>query len=212
MALLLRCSNPFKGEALLFTDKLWKNGADLFVMHLDDAEALCADLGHDSAGNEQVGIPLKVEKVEILGSMAVVEIDLYQWLWLPGDVRRGLLLNYARRPDKDHTKIGDALSNLQDMKMNHATEQGDVVVVKEVHIPKRSPLKLVKWIDSQRAMVQFEDHKVEVDTRKCIEDTVDWVTAIQNSEVSLGHDLRNSAVAARSAVTPLLHDIEARPY
>lgn len=216
MAVLLRCSNPFKGEALLFTDKLWKDGVDLFVMHGEEAKALRADLGHDSAGNEIIGIPLKLKEVECLGTMSVMEIDLYQWLGLPGSVRRTVLINYARRPDKKNTQKGHALANLQDMTVNHQVEEGDRVIVKQVHIPKQSKMKLVKWIDDQQAMVNYNGDEVEVDARRCIEDNVEWKNAIEKADkeglVSI-RDLRNSvSVEARSAVTPLLHDIEASPY
>jgi len=218
MAVLLRCSNPFKGEALLFTDKLWNDGVDRFVMHGEEARGLHADLGHDSAGNEMTGPLLNLKEVENLGTMSMMEIDLYQWLGLPGSVRRTVLMNYARRPDKINTKEGAFLANLHDMTVNHEVEEGDRVIIKQVHIPKQSNMTLVKWIDDQQAIVKFNNEEVQVDARRCIENSVEWTTAVDKaigSGLASSRDLRSSvgnSVEARSAVTPLLHDIEASPY
>lgn len=92
---LLRSMQLYEGSPCLYTQKLWAEGKDEFIV-------LTTPLKQKDAAFAKV-IQREFKKVtEIVspgGTLAHVVIDLYQWIHIPRSVRTSCLSIYARRPN-----------------------------------------------------------------------------------------------------------------
>jgi len=172
----LRCWHPFQCRPQVFTKDLWGQGVDTFTVPAAKLE----EWNHAYPGAD----PKKPEfkKSMDFGELALVKIDLYQWMQLTGRERTEMLINYCRRPTQGDQGEGSFVMPAAPVKVevkNHENEKGHVTKI----LPKGHKLKVVKWKSEDFVEVEAEiDGKPEnvvLNNDTLFEDSQEWDDAIK---------------------------------
>lgn len=102
-SVLLRWISLYEGSPCVFTENLWKNGKDDFLILTD----LDKFYGEETETEEKqflkhaIGDFPVVDELSGNTELKYVSIDLYQWIHMPRRIRTDYLILYARRPSPD---------------------------------------------------------------------------------------------------------------
>merc|ERR1712224_924121 len=136
---IMRLWHPFTCKPQIFTAQIWSQGVDDFLVPKDI-------LAHwnDVFGEDEFKVNVHVNE-----TLALVDIDLYQWMHLRQRERHQLLISRCRRPG-DEAKEGDRMKTMGETKVqiHHlfaADKLGDtageeVACLKTVKIPANTML------------------------------------------------------------------------
>jgi len=172
MVTLMRLWHLFECRPQLFTQKLWHEGVDTFIVQKKSLETWTEVFGNG-----------EIKKIKDVGdNLALVNIDLYQWMHLRGVERAELLINYCRRPDKD-SKPGNAkLVTIADttVKIQHEVDLGEGMVKCEKIVPLKAgaELTLVKWKTEElvvvNAVIGGKPEDVAINKQELLEKADAW--------------------------------------
>jgi hypothetical protein len=145
---LIRLWHPFNCRPQVFTQPMWSQGWDSFVVARDTV----AKWSEATFGEGQFDI------LEAIGDHLVkVKVDLYQWMHLDADERCELLINRCRRPGANAAE-GDQMKLLAhtQVKLHHAIKMGSGEVIeseKKVIAPGGTLLTMIHKIDADTIKV-----------------------------------------------------------
>merc|ERR1712032_209395 len=169
--------HPFQCRPQIFTQAIWADGVDTFTIptrKLEEWNRIYP--GIDETKEE-------FEKVEEIGNLSLVKIDLYQWMQLTSHERTLLLINYCRRPTKGDQGEGSVVMPMADFEIRVKDKHSHGKTDKNITLKKGQKLKIVKWNSAD--LVQVEAHvdgsldNVIVNKDAVIEDSKEWSDAVE---------------------------------